>query len=280
MKILDFYAFRANTKKESLLGKLNKQALIDLLMNLTNKDLFIKQELLLHLDHIAALSLAIDTLETLFTSGDVAEKNAEDSFRWVLAIAEEAVSSTFMARDKMKLFNLIFRHATSALYSQWTDWRICLLFATAPLCSDLAIRNKLEAYIRKRQKILWSSKHYIDERYQLQELQHLLFESFDCKSTAFLYMTQNLDNSRFRRTIIESAIENKQYGEALKLCFEGEAKDRGHVGLMRQWRFLRYAIYEASGDACAQRILALELFREGNLQYYEKSRELIEQTSR
>jgi len=232
------------------------------------------------LAHTTSLSLAIDDLENSFASGDLPENSIEDNFRWILAIAEESVSFISAERDKRKIFDLIFRHATGALYRHWTDWRICLLFATVPLCSEPSARSKLESYIKRRQKLLWGSNHYTDERYQLQELQHLLLETFGCKSAALAYMMQNIDNSRFRRVIIESTIANKQYDKALAFCFEGEKRDYDNVGLTMQWKHFRYTIYEAIGDTTAQRVTALELFQKGNLQYYEQLVKLGQLASR
>jgi len=178
-------------------------------------------------------------------------------------------------KDTEKIFDVIFNHAKSSIYNNWTDWRIDLLSAILPLCSNRINRDKLEQYISSRYDTTKTENrsHNYDSR-QLQRLQYEIIKQFDDETAATTYMEQHLDNSDFRRNIIQISMRDELYDKALDLCLDGERKDSEHAGLVEDWRKFRYEIYEKTENIKEQKTLALELLLKGDFEYFSKLKAL------
>lgn len=180
----------------------------------------------------------------------------------------EGISSA--QKGDEQIFDIVFDHALDSMYNGWTDWRMDLLFAIVPLCSNPMNREKMERYLSQRQGVEKEGWQRGYETRQLQKLQYEIYKQFEGESAAVSYMEQHLDNSDFRRVIIQKAIADGQYEKALTLCLDGEQQDRQYAGLVKEWRELRYAVYEKSKDAHGKKTLGMELLLAGDFEYFPK----------
>ena len=188
----------------------------------------------------------------------------------VCAIPDDQKNS----EDMEKVFDIIFNHATSKTYSGWTDWRMDLLSSTVPLCGNSVNRSKMDKYITYGEHLKkdgWS-RNYDNQRFQ--RLQYDIIKLFDGEDAASSYMEQNLDNSDFRRVAIKTAISEGLYERALRLCLDGENKDSGYAGLVKEWKQQRYIVYEKTKDVSAQKSLCMEFVLQGNFDFFSKLKAL------
>ena len=198
-------------------------------------------------------------------------ENCDDSDGEVGGIIEEAIQGfdSVISKldenygDKPEIFDLIADHALSSLYEGWSNWRLDILGACVPLCGNAVLRKRLESYLAE-----FVTDGY-DKKYA-QRIQAQIIADFDGEDAADAYRAQNLDNSDFRRSLIERAISCGQLESALELCLNGEKLGAGYPGLVKQWQEIRYSIYERMGDIPAQINLARNFVLDGNFDYYSK----------
>jgi hypothetical protein len=176
--------------------------------------------------------------------------------------------------DGKKIFNAVFTHSLSDIYSGWTDWRFDLISALIPLCYNSEHRTQLENYLSTsdNQKTNDFSRDY-DLR-QKQRIQLEIIKQFDNEISAMRYIEHNLDNFDFRCTAIRLSMENKDYTKAIILCIEGEEMHRDSVGYVRILQEHRYSAYEAEGNQCEQKKLALIFLLDGKFEYFLKYKDL------
>ena len=176
--------------------------------------------------------------------------------------------------NRVKVFDIVFNHAIKSTYDGWTDWRMDLLQAIASLCDNSVNRDKMEEYIFDVVNLNEDGRIGMYNRRRLQRIQHAIIEQFDGGAAASLYMENNLENEDFRRIAITAAITEGLYEKAISLCLDGENKDAGYVEMVRDWKQLRYSIYEKTGDISAQRSLGLEFVLDGEFDYFPKLKAL------
>jgi hypothetical protein len=101
-----------------------------------------------------------------------------------------------------------------------------------------------------------------------------IISRFDGEEAATEYMEQHLDNDGFRKKVIEQALAENRLERALELCFDGEKLDNKHAGLVKDWKKLRYAVYEKQNDIDGQKSLAPEFIMDGDFDYFIKLKSL------
>jgi hypothetical protein len=192
----------------------------------------------------------------------------------VAKITKAVSSKKLSQKDNEKLFKIIFDYAQDKTFDGWTDWRFGLLYALLPLCGNRVNRAKMEYYLSNQKstdKSEWSENY---EKRQLQKLQYEILKRFDGETIAESYMEKHLDNSDFRKIIIQNAISQGLYEKALNLCLEGEQMDSSYAGLVREWKEYRYIIYEKTNDTPSQKLLGTEFLLNNNYEYYVKLKAL------
>jgi hypothetical protein len=327
------------TKKEesleSILGQLNKETLVSIVLEIANQNKRIRKELLLryskksdvaisakdylktsiksasrrgfveceHMDHIIdaaytvlnmadevadtgevldAVSLPLIVLEEIMAIVEECDESDGDKDS-VLSEAidqiKELLSSNSLEEKKAEaVFDMVFTHATSEIYADWTEWRMEVLSTLIPLCRNYVNREKLEQYLSDGQSSSttdWGTEY---EKKEMQALQLQIIRTFDGDASAKQYLEQNVDNSSFRRIIVENAISGGDFEKALMMCLEGEKRDAPYVGFVSMWKNLRYETYEKTNDTAAQKNLARELLLQGDLTYFAKLKALYEES--
>jgi len=186
------------------------------------------------------------------------------------AIGKISEAVSYVQKGDDQIFDIVFDHALDSMYNGWTDWRMELLSAIVSLCNNQMNRDKMEQFLSQRQNAENEGWSWEYENRQLQKLQYEIIKQFEGESAAVSYMEQHLDNSDFRRVIIQTAITDGQYEKALTLCLHGEQQDRQYAGLVKEWRDLRYTIYERTKDTPGEKTLGLELLLAGDFEYFPK----------
>jgi len=320
---------------ESILGKLDKQTLLSIMLELANRDRRIKKELLLRCSEKSdAVQYARDVIKTsiksashhgfveyqdtdraidgvdtvmkmandLVATGDVFAAaslyivileemvdlldNCDDSSGHVgdvicetIENLNESFSLNSLEEKKAEtLFNMIFAHATNQMYNGWSDWRMEILSGLVPFCQNHANREKLELYLSGKQSSStndWRNQYEVKEK---QALQLQIIRTFDGDAAAKEYLERNVDNSDFRRIVVENAISDGDFEKALMMCLEGEKSDESYPGLVSKWKHFRYEIYEKKSDIAAQKNLARELLAQGDFTYFAKLKALYEES--
>jgi hypothetical protein len=231
-------------------------------------------------DVLDAVSLPLVVLEEIMAIID----DCDDSDGDIDGILSEAIeqieeflsSSSREEKEAETLFDMIFTNATSKIYNGWNEWRMKILSILIPLCQNHVNREKLEQYLsdgKSSSTTDWGKKY---EKKEKQALQLQIIRTFDGNAAAKQYLERNVDNSDFRRVIIENAISDGNFEKALAMCLEGEKRDELYVGLVSKWKNFRYEIYEKTNDIAAQKNLAKELLLQGNFDYFTKLKELYE----
>jgi len=202
-------------------------------------------------------------------------EDCDDSNGEVGGIIEEAIQgfNSVVSRldenfgDKSEIFDLITDHALSSLYEGWSNWQLDILETCVPLCGNAFLRERLESYLAE-----FSTDRYSAKCAQI--IQAKIIADFDGEDAADAYRAQNLDNSDFRRLLIEKNVSRGQLETALELCLEGEKLDADYPGLVKQWQEIRYSIHERMGDIPAQINLARYFVLDGCFDYYAKLKRL------
>ena len=223
-------------------------------------------------DILPRISLCSVVLEEMMELYNECENSEDiDGVIWdaVKLIKEttETIPAEFSDSDTEKVFDLIFAQASSKDFSYY-DWQNDLLYACVPLCRLPNIRKKLEAYLMANQG---------GERYSRNRAQRFLrdiIERFEGSEAAGMYVEQHLENSDFRKSAIQKALNENQLDRALKLCTEGEMAEISYAGLVSQWREMRYSIYEKQNDTENQKKLAYGFVLDGKFEYFLKLKNL------
>ena len=221
-------------------------------------------------DILSAVSLCVVVLEEMRDLLDC----CDDSDGFVGGSINEAIEKIGESVEALPpgreggIFDVIFSHAQSPIYNDWSHWRLGLLSAAIPLCEKKEHRTQMEEYLSERCGNARQSDGHSDyESRQMQSFHANMIKRLDGEAAADIFMEKHIDNHQFRKTLIQSAISEKQYDRALRLCLDGEWEDERHA---RQWKPLRYTIYEKTGDKDGQRKLGQELLTEGVFDYYAK----------
>ena len=229
-------------------------------------------------EYLTAIALGIIVVEEmmeLLNCCDDSNGHVGGAISAAISEIQSAISSMpENHKDNKKIFDTIIDHAFDSMYNGWTDWRSELLSALVPLCYCNESRLQLESHLITSDNLKasgWSRNYDLRQK---QSLQLEIISRFDGDEAAQRYIESNMDNNDFRRTVIKSAIENGQYEKAIKLCIEGENANSEYAGIVKDFRQLQYAAYEAANNQPEQRILALTLLLDGDFDYFLKYKSL------
>ena len=109
---------------------------------------------------------------------------------------------------------------------------------------------------------------------EIQNIHHKIISACDGPEAALQYIENNITNPDLRKIAIERAMASKGYQRALELCLEGEKADEKLPGLVKDWRILRYEVYEKQRNRAKQKELACLFVLEGDFSWYEKLKKL------
>ena len=150
-------------------------------------------------------------------------------------------------------------------------------------CSELAytsdLRNRLEqhllAVLKSGEGDTWGA-NYLTENINL--IRYDMINEHEGQTKAQEFIEQNLQYSYFRKIAIEIALDNKEYDNVIKLTLEGEKKDTGWPGLIKQWKQYRYKAFQLAGKLEDQRELAMEFILGGSKDYYNELKNTYDTT--
>ena len=219
---------------------------------------------------IVVLEETMDLLRRCDDSDGYVGETIEDT----IAMIGEAIMAQNAHEDSEMIFDAVLEHSQSSIYDDWDDWQIDLMSALVPLCGNRANRDKLEKVISDSQSADvrgWSGEYRIRS---LQNLQFSIIREFDDESAADIYIEGHLDNDDLRVIGIENAIRRRSYEKALSMCIDGETKSGNYIGLLKEYRDIRYGIYEKTEDIEAQKDLGFELLIGGDISYLSKIKAL------
>ncbi|MHC1757958.1 MAG: SWIM zinc finger family protein [Negativicutes bacterium] len=178
-----------------------------------------------------------------------------------------------------KCFLHILNEAKQSRYQGWSDWRIILLNMCAELTVNPQLRELLEQYLghispetqEKEPARKVFSENYLAEAVTL--IRHELIQKFDGKSAADLFLWEHRGYSRCRSLALKNAMTAKDYAKAEMLALEGEQHDQDFPGLVRQWKELRFEIYQKDNQLDKMRDISHDLIFRGEFTYYQKLKE-------
>ena len=169
------------------------------------------------------------------------------------------------------IFALILEEAENRRYNGWSDWQIDLLQRCAAFAATPAARERLEHFLQNlfatNQKNTWTSE-YLSESILL--IQYELLARFEGEEQASAFLSKNLNYSRFREMAIRQAQEQGDEEKIIRLCLEGEKKDKAYPGLLDRWQECRYQSYIRTGQLASQRSLALDFIEGGSFRHYQE----------
>ena len=184
--------------------------------------------------------------------------------------AVEGMPEDFPDTETEKVLDLIFDCIDKTDLDGLTDWKSDLLYACVPLCRIPQLRKRFEDYLFSIQE---------KDKYIKKEVQNILFEiieKFDGVEAADAYIEQNLENSDFRKIAVQKALDENRLDRALKLCLDGEIADASYIGIVWQWREMRYSVYERQNNIENQKKLAYEFVLDGKFDYFLKLKKLYD----
>ena len=242
------------------------------------KVLAITEDFIASGDMASAVKTAIIVLEEMMDFIQC----CDDSDGHVGGMVMEAIDTldrTTFGMDKSevdcdKIFQMIFDHAKSEIYSGWSYWRIDILRCCIPFCDNDAIRKKLDDYFHDIGVETDDEDFYKYFTKQIRQLKYEIIKRFDGKDAALNFVDDHLNDNHFRKIAITNAIEAKQYGKAERLCLEGESTDKEHRGIVHGLQQIRYGIYEKTGNTDDLKEMAMTFVLAGEYEYYEKLKSL------
>ena len=181
------------------------------------------------------------------------------------------------SREKPVLFKKILEEALHPNLQGWGEWQLSLLNSAIYIMTTTTEKNlwstQLDSMEKIEKKELFYSDYFIEGA---AELRYRVIQKFEGEDSAVKFLQKHLDMPKFRKKVIEAAIDNLDYDKALELAEQGERKDavKGYHGLVHQWKEYRYKIYGLTHKVEQQIQLAEELAESGEYEYYLLLKEL------
>ncbi|WP_084242846.1 hypothetical protein [Planomicrobium okeanokoites] len=115
---------------------------------------------------------------------------------------------------------------------------------------------------------------YAEERFRVMQLSVLL-QQRDLKAVEAFY-AEHYSYPAIRKVQVQQALEADEYEKVIRLCEESERLDAGLPGLVHDWKELRFAAYEGTGNTEEIIGLSFEFALKGEEEYYVKLRGLVD----
>lgn len=175
------------------------------------------------------------------------------------------------ASVQSNVFDMLLKEASDKKYYGFIEWSIELLRNASFLIKNLKMRFSLEKQlnllIERDRNSSWSSNYLME---QVKILQLEIITRLDGTQKAGEYILENVHISAFREMALDKLLENKNYGEIIRLCEEGIAKDKNYRGLVKQWEKYQLDAYIGLEDRQKQEELMLKFLYDGEYEYYKK----------
>lgn len=220
------------------------------------------------------LSIIVDVLQYCDDSDGIVGGTISES----ISLMSEAVSiglGSWTPAQQKKIFSLILKESQNKRYSGWNDWQFALLGICVNFAEDQGARDILEQHLEELlsngAETGWSREYSLR---QIKLLQLDVLQRFDSEEKTGDFIKENLRYSEFRKIAIEHALEKHSFQEAIQLCLDGEEVDQEFRGLVKDWKELRFLVYEKMGDLENQKKLAFGLILENDYKYYLKLKQL------
>ena len=174
---------------------------------------------------------------------------------------------------------LIIKVAKKSVFDGWTDWRYDLLKCGICLCDEKSAK-KLEKVLDTILEI--SREDYYPEYTKKEDLivRYLLHRHLYGKKNTQKELYQNIAINELRIIAIKDAMEDKNYDEAEKLCFEKiNAENTWHYrsGDPEDWNNMLYDIYKAENNTEKQITQAKKLLLMGNEKFWDVLKQIYKE---
>lgn len=170
-------------------------------------------------------------------------------------------------------FTKILSSAQNACFDGWANWRLPLLEVAVGLVTTTQQRMQIERYLQKLMGTSADETSSFSSNYDAESfcsLYHKLITECDGPEKAAEFLYQHLHFPRFRKMAIADVLQEQKYKEAELLALEGESKDCQLPGLVRQWKELRFEIYQQGKNIEQLRHVGTELVLAGDFKFYGK----------
>ena len=179
-----------------------------------------------------------------------------------------------------EMFGWLLHHYEAKTMKGW-DWHADLMEVAINLAKTKEEKKRIQTDL---EQVKPNGKDWDWDYQTAQKLRLQLIEKTENESAAIRFMETNLDNSDFRKTLIEKAMHEKDYARAERLSEEGVEKDRETFpGLAEDWRYYLLQVYQATHNQEKVISLARHFFVNGSGRhqprkyYYDLLKSLIPQ---
>ncbi|MEK5040763.1 hypothetical protein [Sporosarcina sp. FSL K6-3457] len=227
-------------------------------------------------DAIVALELSFVMLEEAIeafqytddSNGDIGML-VEDALEVIELTVVDAIDSE--SEQRQELFEKLLKQSEHPMFEEWEEYQITLL----GICTHLADSKEYREVLSR--KIESMIDENTSQRYHNEALNQLLFEMIDQYGTAEeadQFIQARLHYSPFREQLIQRCIVEKNYNRVIELAADGEQSDKEYAGLVSKWKNFRYAAYKALSLTREQKLLAKDLFMNGDFDFYHELKAL------
>ena len=179
-----------------------------------------------------------------------------------------------------EMFGWLLHHHEAKTMKGWS-WHTDLMWIAISMVKTKEEKERIRTDL---EQIKPNGKDW-DWDYRLaQKLRLRLIEKTEDESAAIRFMETNLDNSDFRKELIEKAMREEDFAKAERLANEGVEKDgEKSLRLVEDWRYYLLQVYQATHDTERVISLARHFFVDGSDRhqprkyYYDLLQSLIPQ---
>lgn len=157
----------------------------------------------------------------------------------------------------------------------WSDWRIELLYACLPLCTDATIEQQflsLVQAVENHSGAGWYA-HYIAK--QVEKLKYKLQTSKLTDQQAEQFLDQHPDDWELRERLIQAAMAQQQFEKVLQLAKQGMQLEKKRPIFGANWLEYTFIAHEALGHQLEMCQIAEQLLLAGNIDYFERLKEFF-----
>ncbi|WP_053362329.1 hypothetical protein [Bacillus sp. FJAT-27251] len=191
-----------------------------------------------------------------------------------LGVIGEVVQKSKLDKQKDVLFTKLLDYTGYKVFDGWEDFQLELLHICFVFADDVSFRVPLKTKIESMLDANTSDrlKDYMNEN--LLQLLFKFIEQYGTDKEAEQFISEHLQYSSFRELLLNKYIQEKNYNKVIEVAKGGEVQDKKYPGLITRWKKFRYSAYQALSLKEEQQGLAMELFLNGDFNYYGDLKEL------
>lgn len=203
---------------------------------------------------LARIKAVIEEAETIVNCGDDSDGYLGRTVATAFMILTEINVGDMPAPLRSELFDYTMQQYETGVLSGW-ELNINFLKSAVNLASNDREFDRIEKSISigKYEPSSWR------ERDKMEIMSQLLEKRYS-KDAADKFIYDNRANPDFRKRLLQSAIDSKDYDTALRLADEGIATDDDWTGLINAWQDYKLKIYILQNDSGNIAKLAKNLF--------------------